>query len=74
MTERGETIPIRRPRPPTLAERVTARLRSAEQQKGEQASRVRSEVARRRKEKAERTKRVQQVAEDEGSTLEEGDR
>ena len=72
MTERGETIPIRRPHPPTFEERVTARLQAALQQKGEQASRVRSEVARRRKAKAERAKHVQQVAEDEGSTLEEG--
>ena len=71
MAEPGERIPIKPPRPMTLAERVTARLRSAEQQKGEKASSVRAEVARRRKAKAERAKHVQQVADDEGSTLEE---
>ena len=74
MAERGETIPIKPPRPMTLAERVTARLRSAEQQKGEKASLVRSELARRRKAKAERAKHVQPVVDDEGSTLKEGGR
>jgi len=69
MTEPGERIPIKHPRPLTFAERVMARIREREQQKGEKASRVRAEVARRRKEKADRAKRVQQVAEDEGSTL-----
>jgi len=71
MTEPGESIPIQRPRPATLAERVTARIREREQQKGEKASRVREDVARRRKEKADAAKQKQQVAEDEGSTLEE---
>ena len=71
MTEPGESIPIQRSRPPTLAERVTARLRAAEQQKGEKASRVREDVARRRKAKAEAAKHKHEVAEDEGSTLED---
>ena len=74
MAEPGERIPIKRPHPPTFEERVTARLQAAQQQKGEKASRVRAEVARRRKEKADRAKRTQQVADDEGSTLVEGGR
>ena len=71
MTEPSEPIPIKQPRPLTLAERVTARLRSAEQQKGEKASQVRSQVARRRKARADAAKGKQQVAEDEGSTFRE---
>ena len=72
MTGPSEPIPIKQPRPLTLAERVTARLRSAEQQKGEKASQVRSEVARKRKARADAAKQRQQVADDEGSTLREG--